>query len=247
MVSFFRTQASHHQCLFQFCPFCRFFAFFFTTAIFLPDSDRKCCNNTSVVTAHVDHVVGLGIFVEFQVFSFDNDVLDLLLNSFWISVGRLFPMILSVQRCETLYYQPMFHPITSLVSSVECVCLPTLVHSVPCPGLSSALKSPPMIGRYAISVVCCVFLDLSAYPEWKKDTLINLTRWWSTTIVLMMARSLMYSVSMICCRHFMSNTMPTPCLMSYFPAPMNMCFWCLFQISDLSGLHVSLINIASHL
>ena len=28
---------------------------------------------------------------------------------------------------------------------------------------------------------------------------------------------------------------------------MNMCFWCVSQISDLSGLHVSLINIASHL
>ena len=47
-----------------------FVFFYFTAAIFLRSSDRKCCHDTSVVTAHVDHVVGLGIFVNFQVFSF---------------------------------------------------------------------------------------------------------------------------------------------------------------------------------
>ena len=55
---------------------------YFTTAILLRNSDRECCLASSLVTAHVDHVVGFGIFVVFQVSSLDY-VVDLLLNSFW--------------------------------------------------------------------------------------------------------------------------------------------------------------------
>ena len=67
----------------------------------------------------------------------------------------------------------------------------------------------------------------SAYPEWWKYTLISLMRWKLTKIVVVMARSLMYSVSMILCRHFLFSIIPTPSLLSYFPAPMNTCLWCL--------------------
>ena len=31
--------------------------------------DRECCHDTSVVTSHVDHVVGFGVFVVSQVSS----------------------------------------------------------------------------------------------------------------------------------------------------------------------------------
>ena len=49
---------------------------------------------------------------------------NLLLGSFRKSVSRLFPRSLLVHRvecCEILHHQPMFHPVSSLVSSVECV------------------------------------------------------------------------------------------------------------------------------
>ena len=36
--------------------------------------------------------------------------------------------------------------------------LPTLIHSVPCPGPNSALKSPPILGMYFFAI-CRVFLD----------------------------------------------------------------------------------------
>ena len=45
-------------------------------AIFLV-YDYECCHDTSVVTAHVDHVVGFSIFTVFQVSSLDQDVVDL--------------------------------------------------------------------------------------------------------------------------------------------------------------------------
>ena len=90
---------------FSFDPFCRVLLyrdclFHFTTAILLRCSDHECCHDTSVVTAHVDHVVGFGIFVVFMVSSLDYDVVDLFLISFWGSVGRLFPKIFSVHRVE---------------------------------------------------------------------------------------------------------------------------------------------------
>ena len=68
--------------------------------MFLWRSENERCHDTSVVTAHVDHVVGFGILVVFQVSSLDNDVVDLFLISFRRSVSRLFPKSLSVPRVE---------------------------------------------------------------------------------------------------------------------------------------------------
>ena len=138
--------------------------FYCTAAILLRSSDRKCCHNTSVVTAHVDHVVGFGIFVVFQVSSLGYDVVDLLLISFRISAGRLFPMILSVHRvecCEALQHQPMIHPITSFVSSVECVFANTCTFcSLSWSQLSIEVSTNDW---YAVSVVCRVLLNCSVH------------------------------------------------------------------------------------
>ena len=66
--------------------------------------DHECSHDASVVAALVDHVVGFGIFVEFQVSSLDQDV-DLFLGSSKRSLSRLFPERLSVchvDSCEIL-------------------------------------------------------------------------------------------------------------------------------------------------
>ena len=97
-----------------------------TGAIFLWSTDREGCHDTSVVTSHVYHVVGFAVFVVSQVPSLDYNVVDLLLISYRRSVSRLFSNCLLVHRVQcriSLYYQPMFHPVPSLVSSVECVCV----------------------------------------------------------------------------------------------------------------------------
>ena len=60
--------------------------------------DRESSHDTSVVTSHVDHVVGLGIFSVFSVSSLGYDVANLLLITFWRSVCRLFPKYRSVHR-----------------------------------------------------------------------------------------------------------------------------------------------------
>ena len=39
-----------------------------------PCIDHECGHDTSVVTAHVDHVIGIGIFSAFQVPSLGQDV-----------------------------------------------------------------------------------------------------------------------------------------------------------------------------
>ena len=92
----------------------------------------------------------------------------------------------------------MFHPVTSFVSFVECVSANTCT-------FGSAARSQfcievsPTIGMYFFAI-CRVLLDRSvhfstwwsAYPEWGKYTLISLMRWWFTTIVAVVARSLMY-------------------------------------------------------
>ena len=74
--------------------------FFLTCAIFLWSCDYECRHDTSVVAANVDHVVGFGIFVVFQMSSLGYDVVDLHLISFWKSVSRLFPRSLPVHRVE---------------------------------------------------------------------------------------------------------------------------------------------------
>ena len=86
LVSFFEFRLLIPSVCFQFDPFCRVLLsrpclFYFTMV--LRSSDHECCHDTSVVTAHVDHVFGFGIFVVFQVSSLDYDVVDLLLISLW--------------------------------------------------------------------------------------------------------------------------------------------------------------------
>ena len=109
----------------------------------------------------------------------------------------------------------MFHPVSSLVASVECVCLPTLVHSFldPGPRLGVEVSSK---SRYAFLAVSRVLLDCSvkfptwwsAYPEWVKYTLISLMRWWLIIIVLVMAQL------RVCCRIFL---LPWTCVSGVFP------------------------------
>ena len=77
-------------------------------------NNHECCHNTSVVTAHVDHVVGFSILVVFQVSSLGQDVVNLLLVTIRGSVGRLFHKCLSVhrvERCVVLRHQPMVRPV----------------------------------------------------------------------------------------------------------------------------------------
>ena len=214
-------------------------------AVLLRSSGHECCHDISVVTAHVDHAVGFGIFVVFQVSSLGYDVINLFLGPLRRSVGRLFHKILSVHRvecCKILQHQPMFQPITSFVSTVECVFANTNT-------FCSATKSQSNIevssnNRY-VSFVC---FSIVLYIFFNVVVNISLMRWWFSTIVAVMAaRSLMHSVSIFLCLHFVFNMIPTPCWLSYFPAPMNMCFGCVSQSSDLSGLHVSFIHIATHL
>ena len=85
----------------------------------------------------------------------------------------------------------------------------------------------------------------SAYPEWVKYTLINSTCYLLIVIDVDMTRSLMQSVQLMCFRHFLFTRIPTPCLFSNFPDPMNMCPCCVSRISALLALHVSLINVVS--
>ena len=94
--------------------------------------------------------------------SLDYDAVDLLLVSFWRSVGRLFPRRLPVHRvecCEILHHPPLLHPVSSFVSSVECVFTNTCT-------FNSATKSQFCIeaysnNRYAIFAVGRVLLNCS--------------------------------------------------------------------------------------
>ena len=85
LASCFRAQASLTQFFFvSLIPsgiLCIVGLVFFdlTRAILLWNSDHECCHDTSVVTAHVDHVVGFGIFVVFRVSSLHYDVVDFFL------------------------------------------------------------------------------------------------------------------------------------------------------------------------
>ena len=119
---------------------------------------------------------------------------------FWRSVGRLFRRCLSVHRVEcrvALQHQPMFHPVTSFASFVECVSANTCTfgsaaRSQFCIEVSSSNRSVFFL-QFVVcsSIVLYMFSTCwSAYPEWVKYMC-----WWFTTIVAVMARSLMYSVS----------------------------------------------------
>ena len=100
-----------------------------------------------MVAAHVDHVVGLGIFVVFQTSSLGYDVVNLLLGSLTRSVGRLLSRHFSVHR-HCFNQSPLLFPPLR-------VCGPTLVRSTPYPGPNSALKSPPTICiHFSLEFVC---------------------------------------------------------------------------------------------
>ena len=92
----------------------------------------------------------------------------------------------------------MFHPITSFVSLVESVPANTCT-------FCSVSKSQFCIeissnNGYVSFAICCVLLDrlvlfldvMVRIPRVGKYTLISLMRWRLTTIVVVMARSLMY-------------------------------------------------------
>ena len=92
--------------------------------------------------------------------------------------------------------------------------LPTLLRSVPLPCPSSAL-SPPVMWMYLLQCAMCFSMYIfsmwwSAYFEWEKYTLINLMCCRLNKIVVVMALSLMYSVSVILCLHLMFSIIPTP-------------------------------------
>ena len=110
--------------------------------------NHECSHDTSVVAAHVDHVVGFSIFVVFQVSSLDQNVVDLLLGSFRRSVSRLFSKTSFCISCWVLW-----NFVTSASASASL--LFCFLHWV-CAGQhsnaqlrilhpNSAFKSPPTI------------------------------------------------------------------------------------------------------
>ena len=62
--------------------------------------DRESSHDTSVVTSHVDHVVGFGVFMVFQVSSLGQYVVNLFFVSFWRNESHLFLMCFPVHRVE---------------------------------------------------------------------------------------------------------------------------------------------------
>ena len=58
--------------------------------VLLRHGDRESSHDTSVVTSHVDHVVGLGIYGVSQISSLGQNVVNLFFSSFWRNEGRLF-------------------------------------------------------------------------------------------------------------------------------------------------------------
>ena len=58
-----------------------------------------------------------------NVFSVHQNVVQLFLSTFWCPVGSLLSRHFSVYHvgcCEFFYHQPLLHPVSSLVSLVEC-------------------------------------------------------------------------------------------------------------------------------
>ena len=111
-----------------------------------------------------------------------------------------------------------------------------------------------MVGMHFLLFVMCFSIVLyifsmwwSAYLECGKYTLIKSMCWRLTRIMVLMARSLMYSVSMILFLHLLFSMIPTPCLLSYVPAPIKMWLCCVSHSSAGSCLHVSFNRISSHL
>ena len=71
---FFRAQASQLRCFFCLVAFLMLNHVVFSSSILKMvvlsrHGDRESCHDTSVVTSHVDHVVGLGVFIVSQLSS----------------------------------------------------------------------------------------------------------------------------------------------------------------------------------
>ena len=240
---------------FSLCTSFTFFRVVFSFQIFMirvlsRHWDCEGCHDTSVVASHVDHVVGCSVFDVFQVSSFCKNVVDFVSHclleiwrssvsevSFWTSCwGRCNLETSASFSTSHLFCFPRW----------ECICQHFYVpfhYQVPAQHWShlqwwvSNYYNAPCVSRLFL----CIFsMWWSAYFEWVKTTLINLMCRRMTKIVVVMARSLMYSVSMILCFHLLFNIIPTPCLLSNFPDPMKMCLWCVSHISACSCLHVSL-------
>ena len=102
----------------------RFFVFSPDMRVLFWRVDQEGSHNTSMVASHVDHVVGLSVLHIPQVSSLGQDVVNLLLFSFWRDERRLFLWRLFEHRVERgviIQHQPAFQPVTSLVAFVEGV------------------------------------------------------------------------------------------------------------------------------
>ena len=72
----------------------------------------------------MNHMIKFGIFTVSQKSSLGQNVVNLFFFSLWRNVSHLFLRCFPVHRVErgvTLQHHPMFHPVTSFVSLVECV------------------------------------------------------------------------------------------------------------------------------
>ena len=123
--------------------------------------EPECCHHTSVVTAHLDHVVGFSIFTVFQVSSLDQNVV---FGPFRRSASRLLSRRFSVHRvecCEVLSHQPLLQPISSFVTLFECMRANTgTLHSVSWAQFGVEVSSHNV---YAFLTGIRVLLDCSAH------------------------------------------------------------------------------------
>ena len=86
--------------------------------------DQESSHNISMVTTHVDHVVGLSVLHISQVSSLGQNVVNFVFLFLWRNEGRLFMRRLPEHRVErgvVVSHQPAFQPVTSLVTFVESV------------------------------------------------------------------------------------------------------------------------------
>ena len=86
LLVFFQVQPSRLQCCFLLgrvphAQSCRVFLCILILYVLSRHGDRENSHDTSVATSHVDHVVGLGVFIVSQVSSLDQYVVNLF--SFW--------------------------------------------------------------------------------------------------------------------------------------------------------------------
>ena len=77
-----------------------FFPCILVVGVLSKHGDREISHDTSAVTSHVDHVVGLGIFIVSRVSSLGQYVVKLFFFSFCRNEGRLFLRCFPVHRVE---------------------------------------------------------------------------------------------------------------------------------------------------